>query len=346
MDAPAVAVQGGVVVGVGKRALEMGFKRLELEGLWLAPGAVDAHVHLHLGGGKQKALSASSAWGLVAVRDMGHGPLKPLPANPSPPPAVVCCGPGIYQASGARSWMAEPVGSEDAARQAVRARARAGAGFIKVFSTGLLDFASPGTVDHAQGMDEQLLGAVVEEAAAASMKVAVHASGSKAVQAAIRAGVWSVEHGFFLDETTFELMAARGVWWVPTIVAVQAHATDPAGRHPQEVRAGAAEIVRIQQQALVVARNKGVALAMGTDAGSYGVGHGEGLAQEMRLWLEAGIDPHEVFRAATAGAAAAAGMEGIVGTITEGAQAWIVGVTADPRKEPLGLVKPRWRSWK
>jgi len=55
---------------------------------------------------------------------------------------------------------------------------------------------------------------IVEEADKVGAKVAAHVYTSAAAQTAIRAGVASLEHGMYLDDSTFKMMAEKGVYWV------------------------------------------------------------------------------------------------------------------------------------
>src|SRR5262249_58680803 len=61
---------------------------------------------------------------------------------------------------------------------------------------------------------------VVEEAAAGKRRVAAHAEGVTGIKTALRAGVYSIEHGWFLDEECVQLMLAQQTWWVPTLALV------------------------------------------------------------------------------------------------------------------------------
>ena len=89
----------------------------------------------------------------------------------------------------------------------------------------------------------------------------------------------------------------------------------------------------------------GVNLVLGTDAGSYGLPHGEAVFLEMRAWLQAGLSPGTVLAAATIRAAEAMGLGGEVGEIAPGARAWLLACSQDPALDPLALKNPVWRSF-
>ena len=335
---PAVLTGEGRILALGDQALAAGAPLRRLEGLWLAPAPIDAHVHLWLGGRAEDNLRAWQQAGVAAVRDMGHSPARPAPRPvPGQPPLLRAAGVGLGAEGEAASWLAEGLAGAAAFAAAARARARAGAGLIKVFATGLLDFQRPGQVQHPLAVGREDLAAVVGVAREAGLSVAVHASGVETVRAAVEAGVTSIEHGFFLDRATLELMAARGVAWVPTLAAVQAHAEDPEGRHPPRIRDNLRRIVRSQAAAIRRAEELGVELVVGSDAGSYGLAHGQALRREMGAWLEAGLSPRTVFAASTQRAARLLGLEGEVGMIAVGARAWLWAWEGDPRREGTGL---------
>ncbi len=68
----------------------------------------------------------------------------------------------------------------------------------------------------AQQYSEEEMQAVVEEAARHDIKVAAHAHGTEGINAAIRAGVASIEHGSLIDEESIQMMKERGTYLVLT----------------------------------------------------------------------------------------------------------------------------------
>ncbi|MFZ5587815.1 MAG: amidohydrolase family protein [Thermodesulfobacteriota bacterium] len=343
---PAVLVAGGRVRAVGQAALNAGARRLPLPGLWLAPAPLDAHVHLHLGGRAADNLERTLMAGVAAVRDLGHKPGLATPQGPRhAPPWVVGSGPGLGAAGPAGSWLAEPLAGPESFAQAAWDRARAGAGVVKLFATGLLDFENPGVVIHPQAVGPAELAAAARAGQEAGLKVAVHANGPEAVAAALAAGVDSIEHGYFMGPELLARLAESRVAWTPTVAAVAAHAADPEGRHSPRVRGFLRQILDGQLEALRRAEHLGVDLVLGTDAGSYGLEHGAAVFQEMACWLEAGLNPATVFRAATRRAAALMGFAGVLGEIVPGARAWLLGLPGDPRQDPRLMARPRWRSF-
>lgn len=343
---PTVLVARGRIQALGQAALEAKAQRLPLPGLWLTPAPLDAHVHLRLGGTPEANLERTLAAGVVAVRDLGHRPLHPTPWGPKEhPPWVVNSGPGLGAVGEGGCWLAQPLAGEQALAQAAWERAQAGVGVVKLFVSGLLDFDQAGGVLHPLALDPSEIASATRAAQEAGLPVAAHANGPAAVAACLTAGVDSIEHGFFMGRDLLERLADQGTAWSPTCAAVAAHALDPEGRHGPTVRENLQKILAGQLEALRRAEVLGVNLVLGTDAGSYGLEHGGAVFREMALWLEAGLKPATVFRAATRRAAKLLGLGQALGEIKPGARPWLLGVPGDPRANPLLLAEPRWRSF-
>jgi imidazolonepropionase-like amidohydrolase len=125
------------------------------------------------------------------------------------------------------------------------------------------------------------------------------------VAEAVAAGCASIEHGFFMGRENLEKMADSQTVWVPTVVTMAAFARQLAcGEKVGGVAEGAdPDVVRRnrdhQLEQVRLARQLGVTIAVGTDAGSPGVGHGQAVVEEMGLLAEAGLSLEAVVRTAT-----------------------------------------------
>lgn len=342
----AVLMEDGRIKAMGEEALASTAPLLDLRPAWLAPAPLDAHTHLWLRGEPTANLAACRQAGLAAVRDLGNPPKRERPrGDATEPPLLIASGPGLCAQGAAKTWLGLPCAGPREFAQAARGLIASGVGLLKVFVTGLLDFNQPGQVEHPLAVSQEELAAVAVMAKKAGLKLAVHASGITAARACLAAGVDSLEHGFFLDRETLELMARKDLAWSPTLAAVEAHAADPEGRHNAAIRRNLELIAEGQAQAMRQAEELGVNLVLGTDAGSYGLPHGQAVFLEMEAWQRAGLKPETVFQAATSRAARLLGLEGEVGRIAVGARAWLMATAQDPRREPLALAKPLWRSF-
>ena len=83
----------------------------------------------------------------------------------------------------------------------------------------------------------------------------------------------------------------------------------------------------------------GVELVPGTSASNPWVLPGASLHDELDLWVEAGMAPYEVLRAATAGAARTLGLDGR-GTVASGQVADLLVTDGDPRESLASLRRP------
>ena len=156
----------------------------------------------------------------------------------------------------------------------VREVRRAGGDFIKIMTTGILDFATKGHVT-SEPLSRKEVFAMTAAAHDAGLSVMAHVNGAQAVMDAAEAGVDSVEHGNFQNEESICCMAEHATIWVPTIVTVSNLLEN--GRYPAETLAW---IFETQKKGLQLAFEKDVVLAAGSDAGAYGVLHGKGIREE------------------------------------------------------------------
>ncbi len=216
-------------------------------------------------------------------------------------------------------------GPEDC-RRAVREQIGAGADVIKFAATGGVLSNVPGGL--AQQMMDDEMRAVVQTARTFGRKVAAHAHGVDGINAALRAGVDSIEHGTFTNDETFRLYRQSGAYYVPTLLAPAAALADgqrgaltPAQHDKARQAAGSA--IRSLGRAV----REGTKIAFGTDSGVSK--HGDN-AQEFALMVEAGMTPAAAIRSATVDAAELLGRSDRIGTITAGKDADIVAVEGDP----------------
>ena len=227
----------------------------------------------------------------------------------------------------APTWMDGIIDSADEARKAVRYQHKYGADLIKITATG--GVLSIGDSGDAQQFTDEEMRAVVEAAHLLGLKVAAHAHGKPGINAAIRAGVDSIEHGTYGDAESFKLFKERGTYLVPTILAgktVAELATIPGHFHPT-VQAKAARIGPLIQNMFKQAYAAGVKIAFGTDSGVSN--HGDN-AREFVYMVEAGMSAAEAILAATRNAADLIGAPDQIGSLQPGRFADVVAVAGNP----------------
>ena len=162
-------------------------------------------------------------------------------------------------------------------RALVRAAKAAGAHFIKIMISGLMDFEHYGVLT-----DEPLApGEIADMIAGAhdeGFSVMAHANGDSAVRAALAAGVDSIEHGAYLSPETRSQLAESHAVWVPTLVTIGNLIGD--GRFPD---AALRPLLAFQQRSVRDAAARGAMIACGSDAGAYRVLHAQGGLDEQAL---------------------------------------------------------------
>ena len=213
-------------------------------------------------------------------------------------------------------------------RKAVREQVRRTANHIKLVSTGgVLSETAAGTGQ--QFFDDELK-AIMDTAHALGRKVTAHAHGADGVNAALRAGVDSIEHGTFSNAESFRLFKHNDAYLVPTILAgvtVAELADDPDSFLAPPVREKAKRVGPQMLDMVRRAHAAGVKIAFGTDTGVSK--HGDN-AREFSLLVEAGMTPMEAIRSATIVAAQHLGRYDNFGSIETGKFADIVAVDGDP----------------
>lgn len=219
------------------------------------------------------------------------------------------------------------VDGPDEIRRKVRELIRDGADVIKVASSGGV-LSSRDDPRHPQFSLEELE-VMVMEAAAAGRWVMAHAQSTIGIKNAVRAGVRSIEHGIYLDDEAIDLMLDRGVYLVPTLVAVQGviDAAAAGAQIPEPSLRKAHEVKEAHSASFRRALAAGVRVAMGTD--SPITPHGRNL-RELALMAELGMAAPEALASATLTAAELMGLQDELGSIEAGKRADLVVVSGDP----------------
>lgn len=157
---------------------------------------------------------------------------------------------------------------------------KAGADFIKIMTTGIMDFNMHGAVTGTP-LDAAEVKEMVHIAHEEGMNVMSHTNGDYGVQAAVEAGVDSLEHGNYMNEDSLAMLAQSHTVWVPTLVTVRNLMGD--GRYGDEVLW---PIIETAKENVRKAFQLGIKVAPGSDAGAYRVLHGQGIQDEMDSFVE------------------------------------------------------------
>ena len=216
-------------------------------------------------------------------------------------------------------------------REAVRYQIKRGADFIKMASTGGPSRAARG--GHGLLAFEDELEAIVVTAHKMDRKVTAHATSAAGINAALRAGADSIEHGSGLDDTSIRLFKKNGAYLVPTLMLSESFNLgvefDPY--RPPETQARIEKMGEGLKVAARKAHAAGVKIAFGTDSASLLL-HGNNTG-EFRLLMEIGMTPMEAIIAATVNAADNLGIADQVGTLEQGKAADLIAVPASPLED-------------
>jgi len=159
-------------------------------------------------------------------------------------------------------------------RQLVKEASAAGADFIKIMVSGILDFEREGALTE-DSLDREEIREMIHIAHEEGFSVMAHTNGPDAVHAVIDAGVDSIEHGNFMDEECLQALSGSRTIWVPTFVTI---ANLIGGGRFDDASVGRLK----ERQGAIIRRGfaLGVTIAPGSDAGAYRVPHAQGIVDE------------------------------------------------------------------
>ena len=219
----------------------------------------------------------------------------------------------------------------DECQKVVRQLAADGVDWIKIMATGgVLD---PGTRGLEQHFSDAEMKAICDMAHFMGLKVAAHAHGTTGIDAAVRAGVDSIEHGTFIDEQGARDMKARGTYYVATLLAFDGAASlIGTGKLPPASEVKAKQAFVAWGKGLNLAYRNGVNIALGTD--SAVAPHTDANKEVALMVTKGGMTPRDALIAATKGGPALMGLSGETGTIEPGKSADIIAVDGDPLTDP------------
>jgi imidazolonepropionase-like amidohydrolase len=222
----------------------------------------------------------------------------------------------------------------DECQKVVRHLAAAGVDLIKIMATGgVLDPGARGLEQHFT--DAEMKG-IVDMAHSSGLKVAAHAHGAKGIDAAVRAGVDSIEHGTFIDDQGVKDMKARGTYYVATLMAFSGvQGLIGTGKLTPESEAKAKQTFAVWGHGLNMAYRAGVKIALGTD--SAVAPHTEANKEVGLMVSKGGMSPRDALIAATKGGPGLMGLSAETGTLDPGKSADLIAVEGDPLVDPVAV---------
>ena len=219
-------------------------------------------------------------------------------------------------------------------QKVVRQLAAAGVDWIKIMATGgVLD---PGTRGLEQHFTDEEMRAICDMAHFMGLKVAAHAHGTKGIDAAVRAGVDSIEHGTFIDEQGARDMKARGTYYVATLLAFNGAASlIGTGKLPPASEIKAKQAFVAWGKGLNLAYRNGVHIALGTD--SAVAPHTDANKELALMVTKGGMSPRDALIAATKGGPDLMSLSAETGTLDPGKSADLIAVEGDPLVDPTAV---------
>jgi imidazolonepropionase-like amidohydrolase len=246
---------------------------------------------------------------------------------------------GMYPLSGYSWELKVPEGVQivdgaDNIRHAVREEVKYGADWIKFYADRRYYIAEDGRLRSWVNFTDEEAKALVDEAHRLGRKVAAHAIGYDGIDAALRAGVNSIEHGDGLTPDLIDRMVKGGVYWCPTIFVGAYVAQGRGGIWPR--------MVEIEKTAFGTALKHGLTpwISYGTDAGGYS--WSENQAQELDYMVRYGMTPMQAIKSATSVAAKLLDQSANLGAVAPGHYADLIAVEKDPLEDITELQRVAW----
>ena len=330
-------------------------KTVDLPGLTLMPGLIEAHSHILLHPYSETVWNDQVAReplslrvaratnhlrnelmaGFTTIRDLGTegagyadvGLKQAIQQGIIPGPRMLVAtraivATGSYGPKGYAPEWNVPQGAEEASgadelTRVVREQIGKGADWVKVYAD--YRWGAGGAAHATFTLDELKL--AVEVARSAGIPVSAHSTSTEGARRAILAGVETIEHGDGLTPELFRLMKERGTALCPTLA----------------VASGAA----IERKKVVFkqALEAGVTIASGSDVGVFA--HGDN-AKEIELMVAWGMPIIDALRSATSVDARVLHMEERVGRVKNGLFGDLIAVEGDPTKDISALRRVRF----
>lgn len=234
-------------------------------------------------------------YGILSVYDMGYKSGEGLRAKYIIKSGlqIKSAGYALYKSGTYGVFLGKGISDKSEIKRIIKDIYQSGADFIKLINSGIvhpIGYVTPG------GFTEQELRIICERSKDLGLKIFCHVNGDKAIRDAIKAGVNSIEHGYFISEETIHMLKENNISWTPTVYALKVYSN-----LLEDEKNYLERILEKHLQSINYAASIGVSLKIGTDSGSKGVRHGESFIEELKLFKKAGLSFEQIVDAACMG---------------------------------------------
>jgi imidazolonepropionase-like amidohydrolase len=334
-----IVVKAGKIARIGGAAPANAIT-YDLTRLTVSPGWIDTHAHLwwHFDNGRLAGRDEPPLRGMlhaadnaVVTLDAGFTTIQ-SPGSPEDKELRDAIARGILPGPRILTSLeplTEASGDPAKLRELVRERKEQGADFIKLFASKSIREGG------AQTMSDEQLQAACGEAKALGLRTIVHAHSAEAAKAATLAGCTSIEHGAYVTDDVFDLMAQRGTYYDPNIGLVLQNYLENKekylgiGNYNEQgfafMEKGIAIVLDTFKKAL---KHKDLKIIYGTDA--VAGAHGRNYEEFIVRVRDGGQDPMAALISATSLSAQSLGLQGKIGAIAPGLEADIIAMDGNP----------------
>jgi len=337
-----IVVEGGKIARIGGDA-PAGAVTYDLSSLTVTPGWIDTHAHIfwhfdngRLAGKDEPPVRAMlhAADNAILTLNAGFTTIQ-SPGSPEDKDLREAIARGTVPAPRMLTSL-EPLdeksGPPEKLRELVRERKQQGADFIKLFASKSI--REGGT----QTMSDEQLAAACGEAKSLGLRTIVHAHSSESAKAATLAGCTTIEHGAYVTDDVFALMAQRGTYYDPNIGLVLQNYLENKekylgiGNYNEQgfafMEKGITIVLDTFKKALT---HKDLKIVYGTDA--VAGAHGRNEEEFVVRVRDGGQDPMAAIMSATSVSAESLGLRDRIGALAPGMDADIIAMDGDPLRD-------------